>query len=371
MNSDVAFYTPMKLPTSPIPSGDIIIAQLIMRALSQAGYRPRLESSELSYQKRPSVEKYTSIKERLTAERERLAKGYRSGEVSLPAVWFTYHNYCKSPDHLGPSLSKEFGFPYVTAEACRTGQNTPEDWLHSRRDAQAAIRHAKINFSLKANDRRYLNSFLEDDSSIVDLPPFLDTGLILDSDVGAKLPFENDNPIVLTVGMMRPGKKVLNFRALAEALALVENPNWNFIALGSGPEAENIKPLFDFLPASKKWFAGSVAREQVFSIMRRSRVFVWPGIEEPIGMVYLESQCLGLPVVALDAGGVPDVVKKDVSGILVKDSASMASAIQKLIESPGLCERMGQEAKKYIAQNHSIESATQILKRNLDRVLQR
>ena len=45
-------------------------------------------------------------------------------------------------------------------------------------------------------------------------------------------------------------------------------------------------------------------------------VFAFPGIRESLGMVYLEAQACGLPVVAFDNGGVPEVVKDTVTGML-------------------------------------------------------
>lgn len=369
----IALYTPMKLPNSPIPSGDILIARLIWRALEMAGFSVRLESEQVSYQKRPSLEKFKGIQERLLKERSRLAQAYHSGAIPVPDIWLTYHNYCKSPDFLGPYLAKEFGFKYVTAEACRTGQDTREEWMPGRTVAQAAIRAADINLSLKSADREYLKTFLPNLNSVVPLPPFLDVEQMVQelNGVTVKNPFATSDPVILIASMMRPGKKVLNYLGIAESLKPILEEKWNLLVVGDGQERPLIEDALSFIPDSRKHFTGAVARSQVLAHMKQSQIFFWPGIKEPIGMVYLEAQAMGLPVVASGLGGVPDVVSFKETGLLsVQESPhEWAGLLRRLLKNPCEREQMSLQGPVYVQKRHSLEAATQILRLNLTNLL--
>ena len=120
MTYRVAFYAPLKSPNHPIPSGDRLIARLMMRALKLAGFNVTLVSEVISYQKRPSPELYNKRRAAVHEEELRLARLWDLQPDDRPDLWFTYHPYCKSPDWLGLPLCQRYDIPCVTAEACRT-----------------------------------------------------------------------------------------------------------------------------------------------------------------------------------------------------------------------------------------------------------
>jgi glycosyltransferase involved in cell wall biosynthesis len=83
----------------------------------------------------------------------------------------------------------------------------------------------------------------------------------------------------------------------------------------------------------------------------------------------LEAQAAGIPVLAGDHGGVPDVVQHGVTGVLAPegDAAAFAAALRGLLGDPERCAALGRAARARAAAHHSLEAAS----RRIDAVLAR
>jgi D-inositol-3-phosphate glycosyltransferase len=85
-------------------------------------------------------------------------------------------------------------------------------------------------------------------------------------------------------------------------------------------------------------------------------------------MVLLEAMACGLPVVAVDEGGVRESVVEGVSGLVVRrDEDAFAAAVDSLIGDPDRRLAMGNAARR-LAEPRSWETAAVCLERNLDQV---
>jgi glycosyltransferase involved in cell wall biosynthesis len=95
-------------------------------------------------------------------------------------------------------------------------------------------------------------------------------------------------------------------------------------------------------------FAGK--RQDIPRIMAAANVFCLPSREEPFGLVYLEAMAMKRPVVALDEGGVPEVVEHGRSGLLSKrlDNVALADNLVALLEDPALAARMGEHGRRRV-----------------------
>jgi glycosyltransferase involved in cell wall biosynthesis len=78
---------------------------------------------------------------------------------------------------------------------------------------------------------------------------------------------------------------------------------------------------------------------------------------EPFGQVIIEAMAAGKPVIATNGGGVPEIVDDGVTGLLVSmgDADAMAAAIERLLEDPALCARMGEAGLARVQQHFTIQ----------------
>jgi glycosyltransferase involved in cell wall biosynthesis len=370
----IAFYATIKPPDHPIASGDRLIARNLMAALSLAGYDVELASRFIAYSKREGADILRQRKIDALAEADALIEVL---SAEPPALWLTYHPYCKAPDWIGPRVCAALGIPYITIEAARTGQgfeNGGDRWKDWRLEAQAGIKQADLHLAFKPTDRSYLSDLLGSDERISMLPPFIDTS-IPQTLPKVELPahWRPGAPCLVTTGMMRPGKKVENYKILAQALGCLQALHWNLVIIGGGPEEAAVRRLFSHIDSARLVFAGIVPHEEVLAYMALADLFVWPGWKEPIGMVYLEAQMMGLAVVALNSMGVPLSVYHGETGLLSAegDMRGFQDNLTTLISHPVLRKDFGTAAGQKICNSHSMQAAAATLKRVLDPLMHR
>lgn len=125
-------------------------------------------------------------------------------------------------------------------------------------------------------------------------------------------------PFFLAVSALVPYKR------LDVAIRAVARVGGALTVVGRGPEEGRLRGLAASLGA-RVTFSGWVGDDQVRDLYRRSRAVLMPGVED-FGMVPVEAQACGRPVVALAEGGALDSVIDGVTGILVKEPSVDAFA---------------------------------------------
>ena len=145
-----------------------------------------------------------------------------------------------------------------------------------------------------------------------------------------RLKIPADSLVIGHVGRLALEKN-LGYLAEAVALFLKQEPNARFLVVGDGPWREEMKAVFDqhgvgerLLLAGKR--TGRVLREAY----RAMDVFAFASQSETQGMVVAEAMAAGMPVVALNASGVREVVQDEKNGFLLPADASPQSFAEAL-----------------------------------------
>jgi glycosyltransferase involved in cell wall biosynthesis len=148
-------------------------------------------------------------------------------------------------------------------------------------------------------------------------------------------------PVVGNVAALVPHK---GQRHLLEAAHLVvkEVPDARFVVLGEGELRQQLeRQVRDFHLEKHVFLPGF--RSDVIGCMKGFDIFVMSSITEGLGTSLLDAMACRRAIVATSAGGIPEVVVDEETGLLVgpRDHAAMAKAIVRLLSDRALRERMG------------------------------
>jgi D-inositol-3-phosphate glycosyltransferase len=119
-------------------------------------------------------------------------------------------------------------------------------------------------------------------------------------------------------------------------------------------------------------FVGSVAHHELPYFYSAADVCMMPSYSESFGLVALEAQACGLPVVGSTASGLRSVVRDGASGYLLDthDPAAYAERIGRLLTEPGLAELMGHQGRQ-LAQKFSWTRTTDRLQDLFEHVIEK
>lgn len=119
------------------------------------------------------------------------------------------------------------------------------------------------------------------------------------------------------LGRLAPEKN-LEFLALAVAAYLATDLNARFLVIGSGPSEKTIRTIFkDRNLTSRLHIVSRLDHPLLASAYKAMDVFAFASKSETQGMVLTEAMAAGVPVVAINAPGVREVVEDNVNGLLL------------------------------------------------------
>jgi glycosyltransferase involved in cell wall biosynthesis len=165
-------------------------------------------------------------------------------------------------------------------------------------------------------------------------------------------------PNLLFLGHVLPEKGVFE---LVKAFAAVARriPDLRLVLGGVG-RIEAVSELAAQLGVRERLeVPGWLGPEEKNAALAASTVFLLPSYLEGMPMALLEAMSWGLPVVATPVGGIPQIVKNEVNGLLVPpaDVAALTAAIARLLEDPAFAERLGSAARATIERGFSLDDA--------------
>jgi glycosyltransferase involved in cell wall biosynthesis len=142
------------------------------------------------------------------------------------------------------------------------------------------------------------------------------------------------------------------------AMKNIRDAKVKMIIAGDGPERERI--VKEAEEDERIHLAGMTPHDTISSLFKMADVILIPsitshGIQEATSLAMLEGMSCGKVVVCSDIGGMHEVVKNTENGMVIKEKEpeAIATTIETIIRNPGLKSRIGDEARKYVLQNHS------------------
>jgi len=178
--------------------------------------------------------------------------------------------------------------------------------------------------------------------------------------------------VMLTISRMVARKGVdTALRAFQKVYA--EYPDSRYIIVGSGPQGVELEKIAaDLGIRHAVIFAGRIPYDELINYYNACDVFVMPSKTmhpnvEGFGIVFLEANACGKPVVGTCSGGIPSAIVNGETGILVKedDHKSLSEAILRLFSDEGLSRIMGGKGRRRVQEEANWDVVASKLLRNM------
>jgi colanic acid/amylovoran biosynthesis glycosyltransferase len=151
------------------------------------------------------------------------------------------------------------------------------------------------------------------------------------------------------------------------AVAQVANiyPNIEYNIIGAGDLQSDLQKIIHELNMTDKiHLVGWKNQQEIIQIINDSHIFIAPSVtardgnqDAPVNTLK-EAMAMGLPVIATQHGGIPELVQDGISGFLVpeRDSHAIANKLTHLIEHPNTWEKIGKAGSTYVQKTYNIKT---------------
>ncbi len=353
----IAFFAPPKPIDHKVPSGDLIIGRELHNFLCSKGHEINIASHMRMRHITTSPNRWPSLLLEYNKTLHRI-KEFK------PDIWLTYHSYYKSPDLFGPYISQKLKIPYVIYQGvfATKYRRNHKTWLGYIANKNALI-HADHVFANKDIDFKNLSRIILPEKlsrtfpgiNISDFPFCKNSRKEIRSTLDLK-----GCTCVMSTAMLRDDVKAESMADLIKAFAevVIKEPGARLIIAGDGPARGRLEYLAKTQAGNKIIFLGKIKRDKLYKYYSAADLFAFPGINEAFGMVYLEAQSAGLPIVAYSTRGPSETVKNQKTGLLSPQGniQKLSENILKLTRSKTLRDQMKAEALTHIKKNFDLKS---------------
>lgn len=173
-------------------------------------------------------------------------------------------------------------------------------------------------------------------------------------DFRKELNLENDHLLLGSVGRLSDQKDPIT---MIEAFGIISKPfpNAHLALVGDGELKGKILEKIDQLKLDGKvHLTGN--KNNPWSVYHSMDLFIMSSIYEGLGRSITEALSCGVPVVCTDVEGVPEIVRDNITGILVppKDSNKLADGIIRTLNDMETAKKMAEEGRRFVNDNFDV-----------------
>lgn len=167
----------------------------------------------------------------------------------------------------------------------------------------------------------------------------------------------------IAIGMVSRLEEIKGPRYFIEAAAGIKDPRVKFIIAGDGSLNSTLQKLAGALNVPIQFYGW---RADALEIIAALDILVQPSLNEGLSLTIVQAAFFKTPVIASCAGGIPEIIRDDITGILVapRDTQAITQAVTKLIDSPQdrrrLAENAYLQAKNYFTAEKMVQAVKEL-----------
>lgn len=366
----ISYYMPFKPMGHKNPSGDLVTGSELFSFFKENGHHISIASelrSRWIYYKPwtwyPLFKTVNGLTRRL--------------KDNPPDIWLTYHSYYKSPDLLGPIIKKRLKIPYVLFQGIystkrRKRIKTRAGYYLNKK----ALETADLVITNKKRDQKNLLRLLPPEKVLYIAPGLHPKDFTFD--LVSRRSLRNrwqtgSKRIVLTTAMFRPGVKTQGLLQVIDSCFTLQQRGieLHLVIAGDGTNRNMIKEYAMDKLGDQFTFLGKIPRHELYRYYSAADVFAFPGINESLGMVFLEAQASGLPAVAFGDWGASEAIIHEKTGLLspANEKELFTNNIERLLTNDTARKNMRDEAKIHVRKNHDLIKNYEVMAAKLEQLI--
>lgn len=290
-------------------------------------------------------------------------------QLHLKQPFDLIHAHTLIPDgHAGMLLGNLLNIPVVCTVHGSDANHYPNKIWGYHKMARSVIRGLEKIVAVSLDLKNVVEKTGPPQSQVVVIPNSVDTNLFqpgLELGLREQLGIPAEATTLIFVGSVNRDKGIFELLEAFEILSR-ELADLYLLVVGEGIHLARSKERVLQMQANQRvHFVGSVQHKQVADWMRAADIFVLPSYHEGMPCVIVEALSSGLPIVATDVGGIPEVVDDNKQGLLISPNnvGDLVKAIRSLCQDSAKRMSFANEARKKAKSQFSWDIHTKSLLR--------